>query len=142
MLHTVTEKIHCQTWQCEFKCDNGTNFVSGENELKHAFTMMDDNEIEFFLANLETDWMTLSKDAPAASHMSGVWERQIQSCRNILSSILKNLGTSLNYVSLRTLATEVDVIVSSKNSVIQPARCLYLQQPSDFENESNHASTW
>ena len=30
------------------KCDNGTNFVSGKNELKHAFTMTDDNIINFF----------------------------------------------------------------------------------------------
>ena len=82
------------------KCDNGTNFVGGKNELKHDFTIMDDNKIKFFLANLGIDWMTFSKNPPAASHMGGVWEQQIQSCRNILLSKLKNHGTSLNDESL------------------------------------------
>ena len=54
------------------KCDNRTNFVGGENELKHAFTMMDDNEIKFFLANLGTNWMTFTKNPPATSQMGGV----------------------------------------------------------------------
>ena len=62
------------------KRDNGTDFVGGENELKHAFTMMDDNKINFLLANLATDWMTFSKNPPAASHMGVIWERQIRSC--------------------------------------------------------------
>ena len=74
--------------------------MGSENELKHTFTTMDDNKIKFFLANLGTDWTTLSKNPPAASYMSGVWERQIQSCQNILSSLLKNHGTSLNDESL------------------------------------------
>ena len=62
------------------KYDNGTNFAGGKNELKHAFTMMDDNKIKFFLANQGTHWMTFSKNPPAASHMGGVCEQQIQSC--------------------------------------------------------------
>ena len=54
------------------KCDNETNFVGGENELKHAFIMMDDNRIKFFLANLGIDWMIFSNNPPAASHMGRV----------------------------------------------------------------------
>ena len=34
------------------KCDNGTDLVAGGNELKHAFTMMDDNKTNFLLPNL------------------------------------------------------------------------------------------
>ena len=59
------------------RCENGKNFVGGENELKDAFTMMDDNKIKFFLANLRTNWMTFSKNPPAATHMGRVWEQQI-----------------------------------------------------------------
>ena len=33
---------------------------------------------------------------PLASHMGGVWERQIRSARAILSSILKTHSTSLD----------------------------------------------
>ena len=101
------------------KRDNGTDFVGGENELKHAFTMMDDNKINFFWANLATDWMTFSKNPPAASHMGVVWERQIQSCWNILSSILKNHGTSLKEWSHRTLVAEVEAIVNSRPLTIE-----------------------
>ena len=101
------------------KCDNGTNFVGGENELKHAFTMMGDNKVKFFLANLGTDWMTFSKNSPAASHMGRVWERQIRSRQNVLSLILKNHGTSLNDESLRTLVTEVEAIVNSRPLTIE-----------------------
>ena len=82
------------------KCDNGANFVGGENELKYAFTMMDENKIKFFIANLGTDWVTFSNNPLAASHMDKVWGRQTRSCRNILLSTLNNHGTSLNYESL------------------------------------------
>ena len=61
------------------KCDNGTNFVVGESELKHAFTVMNDNKIKFFLANVRIDWMTSLKNPRAASHMDRVWEQQIRS---------------------------------------------------------------
>ena len=62
------------------KCDNGTNFVGGENELKHVFTIIDDNKIKFFLANLGNNYMTFLKNPPATSHIGRVWEEQIQSC--------------------------------------------------------------
>ena len=96
------------------KCDNGTDLVAGGNELKHAFTMMDDNKTNFLLPNLWTDWMAFSKNPPAASHMGIVWERQIRSCWNILSSILRNHGTSLKDESLRTLVAEAEAIVNSR----------------------------
>ena len=96
------------------RCDNGKNFVGGKNELKDAFTMMDDNKIKFFLANLRTNWMAFSKNPPAASHMGRVWEQKIWSCQNILLSMLKNHGTSLNSKSLQTLTTEIEAMVNSR----------------------------
>ena len=38
------------------KCDNGTNFEGGENELKHAFIMMDDNKIKLFFTQFR-NWL-------------------------------------------------------------------------------------
>ena len=78
------------------KCHNGANFAGGKNELNYAFTMMDDKKIKFFLANLGTNWVTFSNNSLAASYMGEVWERHTGSCRNILSSILNDHGTSLN----------------------------------------------
>ena len=63
--------------------------------------------------------MTFSKNPPAASQVGGVWERQIRSCRNILSSILQNHGTSLNDESLQRIVTEVQVIVNSRPLTIE-----------------------
>ena len=87
--------------------------------------------------------MTFSKNPPATSHMGRVWEQQIQSCQNMLSSILKNHETSLNNESLQTLVTEVETIMNHRNT--QWSNQLYASissKPSDFENESNHATTW
>ena len=63
--------------------------------------------------------MNFSKNPPVASHMGGVWEWQVQSCRNIILLILKNHGTSLNDESLQTLQTEVEVIVNSRPLTIE-----------------------
>ena len=75
--------------------------------------------INFLLATLGTDWMTFSKNPPAANHMGGVWEQQILPCRNILLPILKNHGTSLNDESLQTLVTEVEAIINSRPLAIK-----------------------
>ena len=51
-----------------------------KKKLKHAFSVMDDNKIKFFLANLGNNYMTFLKNPPATSHIGRVWEEQIQSC--------------------------------------------------------------
>ena len=45
--------------------------------------------------------------------MGGVWEHQIRTARNILSSLLKTNGASLTDESLQALLTEVEAIVNS-----------------------------
>ena len=52
-------------------------------------------------------------NTPTASHMGGVWERQIRSCRSILLSLLKNHSQSLNDESFYTVLTEIETIVNS-----------------------------
>ena len=51
--------------------------------------------------------------------MVGVWERQIQSARNILSSLMKTHGTSLDEKLLNTLLVEVEDIVNSRPLVVE-----------------------
>ena len=61
------------------------------------------------------DWLiNWNRNPPAASHMGGVWERQIRTVRSILSSLLRNYGHALNDESLRTLMTEVECIVNCR----------------------------
>ena len=50
---------------------------------------------------------------PLASDMRGEWERQIQSARNILSSLMKTHRASLDEESLNTLFIEVEGIANS-----------------------------
>ena len=53
-------------------------------------------------------------NVPAASHMSGVWERQIRTVRRILINMLEQHGTHLDNKSLRTLLCETAAIVNSR----------------------------
>ena len=81
---------------------------------------MNQQQIHHFLANTGTDWLIWSRIAPAASHVSGVWERQIRSARRILALLLKNHGKCLKDESLHTLMTEVDTIVNSRPLTVTP----------------------
>ena len=59
-------------------------------------------------------WFPFKMNVPAASHMGGVWERQIRSVRSVLSSLLQDNGEQLNDESLRTLMCEAEAIVNSR----------------------------
>ena len=53
-------------------------------------------------------------NVPSASHMGGVWERQIRTVRSVLSSLLQNNGSQLDDESLRTLMCETEAIINSR----------------------------
>ena len=46
--------------------------------------------------------------------MGGVWEQQIKSAKNILSSPLKAHGTGSNDEALSTFMTEVEAVLNSR----------------------------
>ena len=94
--------------------DNGGNFVGAENELRKALSELDHEKIKGFLQQHGADWIEWKRNPPAASHMGGVWERQIRSVRSILSSLMKTHGHVLDDESLRTLLTEAEAIVNSR----------------------------
>ena len=93
--------------------DNESNFIGAERELKKAYSEMDDNKIQSFMEGIGGDWIKWYKNPPFASHMGGVWERQIRSAHAILASMLKTHGKSLDDESLLTLMTEVEGILNS-----------------------------
>ena len=64
-------------------------------------------------------WIQCKRNPPLASHMGGVWERQIQSARHILSSLMKTHGASLDEESLNTLFIEVESIANSTPLVME-----------------------
>ena len=95
----------------EIRCDNGSNFVGAERELREAIKELDHDQITLKCLFLQIKWVF---DLPAASHMGGIWERQIRSIRKVLSSLFRNHGTCLDDKSFCTLLCEVEAIINSR----------------------------
>jgi len=95
----------------EIRSDNGTNFVGARNELLQAIEEMDHEEIRAKLHKENIDWLF---NPPAASHMGGVWERQIRTTRKVLAGLMEEYGHCLNEESFRTLMCEVEAIINSR----------------------------
>lgn len=105
----------------ELRSDRGTNFIGAERELREAVETMDDNHIKQFLLDKGCDYLvtTFRTNVPNASHMGGVWERQIRSIRNVLSSLLFHHGCHLDDESLHTFMCEAAAIINSRPLSIQ-----------------------
>ena len=58
----------------EIRSDRGTNFVGANRELREALNELDQKKIESEMMKRRIKWVF---HPPAASHMSGVWERLI-----------------------------------------------------------------
>ena len=82
-------------------------------ELRQAFAEMDHERIKIWLNELGGDWVW-DFNPPSASHMGGVWERQIRSARNVLTCLMKTHSASLDDESLRTLMVETESIINSR----------------------------
>ena len=101
------------------QCDNVSNVIGAEKELEKWMNEMDNKRIGDFLLEKRADWIVWKKNPPMASHMGGVWERQIRSARTILSSLIRTHSMSLDEESLSTLFAEVEAIVNSRPMVVQ-----------------------
>ena len=97
----------------QLRSDCGTNFVGAENELKQA-QMELDKEHRNFLLKENCDLIHFKMNVPGASHMGGIWERQIRSVRNVIAYLLHNHGAQLDDESLRTFMSEAAAIVNSR----------------------------
>ncbi|XP_046549788.1 uncharacterized protein LOC124259655 [Haliotis rubra] len=86
-------------------CDNGTNFVRAEKELREAVMEMDQDRVKEYLLKQHIEW---TFTPPAASHMGGSWERMIGSVRKVLAPLLKAFCERLDDESYRTLLCEVE----------------------------------
>ena len=84
--------------------------------MKKAIKGIDQEKVKGYLMkkNCDWDWADWDRNPAYASHMGGVWERQIRTCRSVLTSLLKEHGSRLNDESLRTFLVEVESIVNSR----------------------------
>ena len=83
---------------------------------------MDHTKISNFLQDNGTDWLVSIKNTQTASHMGGVWKWQIHSARNVLSSLLKTHGRSLNDEALSTLMAKVEAVMNSRALTVELLR--------------------
>ncbi|XP_071944680.1 uncharacterized protein [Antedon mediterranea] len=93
----------------EMVSDNGTNFVGAKQELRRAMTEWNRQHIDNFMLQKEISW---SFNPPKASHMGGVWERQIRTIRTIMYSLVRQ--QTLDDESLTTLMCVIENIVNSR----------------------------
>lgn len=93
------------------RCDRGTNFVGAAKELKRALSEMEESEIQRLLLENACEFHF---NPACASHMGGVWERQIRSARNILNGLLVKGKERLTSSSLRTLFYETSAIINGR----------------------------
>lgn len=94
----------------KIRSDNGTNFVGGNNTLQECFEIWHTNDkLRDMLLIRKIKW---EFNPPAASHMGGVWERQIRSIRKVMNAILKEQITDDE--RLDTLFCEVESIINSR----------------------------
>lgn len=110
-LHTLRRFIARRGQVREIRSDNGTNFVGARRELREAINEMDQKEVTEKLRQQNIAWKF---NPPAASHMGGVWERQIRTARRILDTLLREHGSRLDDESLQTLMCEVESIINSR----------------------------
>ena len=93
------------------RCDNGTNFVGAERELRDALKEMDNTSLS---ENLRREGISWLFNTPNASHHGGVWERLIRSVRSVLSGISREFGSLFDEEGLQTLMCEVEAILNSR----------------------------
>lgn len=94
----------------KIRSDNGTNLVRGNKELRDTIREWNENhktKEELLIREIEWEF-----NPPAASHMGGVWERQIRTVRNALNTTLRN--QVLDDERLETLFAEVENVINSR----------------------------
>ncbi|XP_014672735.1 PREDICTED: uncharacterized protein LOC106813181 [Priapulus caudatus] len=92
----------------------GTNFVGAASEFKKAWSEMDHEKVKDTLLKEGCDYVKFVINVPSASHMGGVWKRQIRSIRSVLDALMFQSGRQLDDESLRTLMCEAAAVVNSR----------------------------
>jgi transposase InsO family protein len=137
----------------EIRSDNGTNFVGAQAELCKSIQQMNKGKIHEHLLKREIDWLF---NPPGASHMGGVWERQIRTVRSVLTGVMKQ--QTLDDENLVTLLTVVEGIVNNRpitklsddprdEKPLTPSHLLMLREgptipPGKFESKDLYRRRW
>ncbi|XP_072175534.1 uncharacterized protein [Diadema setosum] len=113
----------------QIRSDRGTAFVGARNELREALKQMDQDKIRHYLTENGTDWIPFKMNPPHASHMGGVWERQIQTVRRALEPLIMSAGKQQDDEAFRTFLSEAESIVNSRPLTTQNLNSLDAPEP-------------
>ncbi len=91
----------------QLRCDQGTNFMGARREFSELLKGMDQERLRAISCEFVVN-------VPSASHMGGVWERQIRTIRSILTAMLDNSASRLDTTTLRTFLYETMAIINSR----------------------------
>ena len=111
------------------RSDQGTNFVAARNELQQELAMLEHDKIRQELVKRNCDWVDFKTNVPEASHMGGVWERQIRTVRNVLASLLTQHAAQLDDETLRTFMVEDENIVNCRPLTVDTINSSQLPEP-------------
>ena len=103
----------------QFRSDQGSNFVGAKNELSNALKELDQTPVKEYLTAQDCDWIEFNLNVPHTSHMGGVWKRQIQRTRLVLSAQLLDHGTQIDDAVLRTLMTDAKSIINCRPLAVE-----------------------
>lgn len=93
----------------QLRCANATNFRGSERELQKAMQEINDDDLRHKLLKEKIEWVF---NPPHASHMGGIWERQIGSVRKVMSGLHDNV--TLDDEAFHTLLCEIEYIINSR----------------------------
>ena len=91
------------------RTDNGSNFVSGDKEIRANILQWNTQRIHEYLLQQDVRWMF---NPLSGSHHGGIWERCIHTTRKILNALLNE--QTLSDESLMTLLCEVESIINGR----------------------------
>ena len=97
----------------ELRSDNGTNFTSGERELRESIQAWNHDKIHEEMLQRNIKW---SFNPPYGSHHRGFWERCIRLVRRILRALL--LEQTTDDEGLTTFMCEVESILNSRSITV------------------------
>lgn len=102
----------------EIRSDNGTNFISANQELKNALKELNQSKIQNYIFNNGVKW-TFSP--PHGAHHGGVWERLVQQIKKMLFSVVKQQMLDGNF-KYRFVRSGINTEVSSNHSIFRRSR--------------------
>ncbi|XP_038055409.1 uncharacterized protein LOC119727556 [Patiria miniata] len=144
----------------QLRSDQGTTFIGARSELREALAEMEQDRVHQYLLESNCDWIPFKLNTPHASHMGGVWERQIGTVRRILEGLLLKTTTQLDDECFRTFMTEVEGIINSRplttdylcssdapepltpNHLFTMKPKVVLPPPGKFQKEDVYARKW